>query len=346
MCEVVVEIIRLYTIAMNDMTLTSKSALTKRSALTSTSVNLYLFSPAGVKPAAASTAQAKVNLEKIGFTVRQDSDLESAEQRFAGTDAQRIAAFQRAANHAKQGKADFVMASRGGYGITRLLESLDFSVLADSSVQWLGHSDMTAFQIALFAHTRAASWQGPMAWGHFGADADCVPNLFTAQSLHDALILKKQTVSFVPPATECAAFAGLATRGVVWGGNLAMICSLLGTPHFPKAAQIRGGLLYLEDTNEPPYRIERMLLQLHQAGVLANQSAIILGDFGNVNLQNKQHLDNGYDFAAVVAHLRSVCKTPILTGLPFGHCAATLTLPMGRKAWLGIDDAGATLDWS
>ncbi|MEX8496712.1 MAG: LD-carboxypeptidase, partial [Leptothrix ochracea] len=136
-----------------------------------------------------------------------------------------------------------------------------------------------------------------------------------------------------------AGFDGLEEEGVLWGGNLSMVCSLLGTPHFPL---IKGGILFLEDVNEHPYRVERMLLQLHQAGVLAEQSAVLLGDFSG---WRKSPLDRGYNLKSAVEHLRSVCDTPILTGLPFGHVQTLVTLPVGEQVELFANGRNVMVAW-
>jgi muramoyltetrapeptide carboxypeptidase len=121
-----------------------------------------------------------------------------------------------------------------------------------------------------------------------------------------------------------------------------MINSLLGTPHWPGAKVTKGGILFLEDVNEHPYRIERSLLQLHQAGVLGAQKAVLLGAFSAFN---KSPLDRGYSLKTVVAHLRSVTRTPILTGLPFGHVPTKVCLPVGAKVTLAAEGRDAFLLW-
>ncbi|MDP9108431.1 MAG: muramoyltetrapeptide carboxypeptidase, partial [Pseudomonadota bacterium] len=128
--------------------------------------------------------------------------------------------------------------------------------------------------------------------------------------------------------------------GVLWGGNLAMLTHLIGTPYLPK---IVGGILFLEDINEHPFRIERMLLQLLYAGVLAQQSAIVLGDFSGGRLVD---FDNGYSMDSVVTLLRSRLEVPIVTGLQFGHIADKVTLPVGANASLRSSDGGWELEIS
>ncbi len=122
------------------------------------------------------------------------------------------------------------------------------------------------------------------------------------------------------------------TAGTLWGGNLAIVAHLCGTPHFPS---VEGGILFLEDVGETPYRIERMIYQLHHAGVLARQRAILLGQFTEYVLSAN---DGGYDMDTAVAHVRSVCRTPVFTGLPFGHVPDKLTLPVGGRCDLMVRD--------
>ena len=113
-------------------------------------------------------------------------------------------------------------------------------------------------------------------------------------------------------------------RGTLWGGNLAMVAHLAGTPYLPDVA---GGILFLEDVGEHPYRVERMLYQLLHAGMLARQRAVLLGAFTEYQLNAN---DAGYDLAAAIAQIRARVAVPIYTGLPFGHVPDKLTLPVGR----------------
>jgi len=135
-------------------------------------------------------------------------------------------------------------------------------------------------------------------------------------------------------AGQGAGNPALEVSGRAWGGNLAMLMSLMGTDYFPK---IDGGILYLEDIAEHPYRVERMLLQLMQAGVLARQQAIVLGDFSGYRLAAG---DNGYDFDTMLAYLRATLPCPVLTGLEFGHIPRRVTIPFGAQARLQSLDAG------
>ena len=252
-------------------------------------------------------------------------------QRFGGDDDTRLAAIHRVARAAPS----IAMATRGGYGLTRLLYRLDWPLLARSvekGTRWVGYSDLTALQMGLLAHTKAPTWWGPMASDDFGRETldEITPDCF-AEAMSGAL----EAVGF---RTE-AGFDGLEVRGTSWGGNLAMLCSLLGTPHWPK---VRGGVLMLEDVAEHPYRVERMLLQLHQAGVLASQKAVVLGAFSD---WKKSPLDRGYTLKSCVAHLREVTGVPILTGFPMGHVPTKVTVPFGMKVTLVVQGRDVLLGW-
>jgi muramoyltetrapeptide carboxypeptidase len=132
----------------------------------------------------------------------------------------------------------------------------------------------------------------------------------------------------------------LAEHATLWGGNLSVLCSLVGTPYFP---EVQGGVLFLEDVAEHPYRIERMLTQLLNAGVLSQQKAIVLGAFTAYKLTSH---DKGYKLNSVVSWLRAQLKTPVLTGLPFGHVPTKLCLPVGQEVSLLREGREAFLLWA
>ena len=281
---------------------------------------LHLYSASGVVAQAAVLRRAAKRLGTLGFDVTIDASALAKHQRFAGDDDTRLAALHRVA----QAAPGIAMATRGGYGLTRLLGRIDWALLARSiehGTRWVGHSDFT--------------WAGPLACGDFGAvEVDDITEPCFVEAMDGSL----EAVGFrTEPGLD-----GLAVRGTLWGGNLCMVNSLLGTPHWPKASVTRGGVLFLEDVNEQPYRIERSLLQLHQAGVLDAQKAVVLGAFSDFR---KSPLDRGYTLKSMVAHLRSVTKTPILTGLPFGHVPTKVTLPVGARVELLVQGRDALLGW-
>jgi muramoyltetrapeptide carboxypeptidase len=296
---------------------------------------LCLFSPSGVTLRAAAVRLAARRLAGLGFDTVLDADALRRHQRFAGDDDTRLAALHRVAREAPS----IAMATRGGYGLTRLLDRIDWPLLTHSveaGTRWVGLSDITALHMGLLRHGRGGGWAGPTAAEDFGrADEEGGVDEVTAGCFCEAMSGKLEAVGW---RTE-AGFNGLELRGRLWGGNLAVLLSLLGTPHWPR---IKGGVLFLEDVNEQPYRVERMLLQLHQAGVLAAQKAVLLGHF---TVHTRSPLDRGFSLRTVVAHLRTLVPTPILTGLPFGHVPTKLTLPVGARVQLAVQGRDAFIGW-
>jgi muramoyltetrapeptide carboxypeptidase len=302
---------------------------------------LTLFTPSGVVASARPLTLARRRLAQLGFEVQVDEAALARHQRFGGDDATRLAALHRVARVAPS----IAMATRGGYGLTRLLDRIDWTLLAKSverGTRWVGHSDLTVLQLGLLAHTKARSWAGPMACYDFGREAgehgekrvDAVDEV-TRDCFLEAMSGELEAVGF---RTE-PGFDGLDVKGVLWGGNLCMVNSLLGTPHWPR---IKGGVLFLEDVNEHPYRVERSLLQLQQAGVLDAQKAVLLGAFSD---WKKSPLDRGYTLKSMVAMLRSVTRTPVLTGLPFGHVPTKVTLPIGARVQLVVQARDVLMGW-
>lgn len=299
---------------------------------------LTILSPSGVVARPASLRLAARRLNALGFSCRIDEAALARSQRFAGTDDQRLQALHRVAAEAPS----VAMASRGGYGLTRLLDGIDWKLLARSverGTRWVGHSDFTALHTALLAHTGASGWAGPMACDDFGRpEADGGTDDVTAGTFGEAMRGELEAVGF---RTE-AGFDGLSVRGLLWGGNLTMLGSMLGTRHWPSAAAIQGGILFVEDVNEHPFRVERLLLQLLQAGVLQRQKALLMGSF---TAWRPSPLDRGYSLKTAVARLREATGVPILTGLPFGHVPTKVTLPVGRRARLWVEGRNALLGW-
>lgn len=293
--------------------------------------SLTVFAPSGVVAQPRRLGLAARRLAALGFDVLMDDSARARHQRFAGDDDTRLAAIHRVALAAPS----VALAARGGYGLTRLLDRLDWDLLARSverGTRWVGFSDLTALHLGLLAHRGVSGWAGPMAVDPFGQDE---PDEVTVDCFREAMSGELEAVGF---RTE-SGFDGLDAQGMLWGGNLAMVCSLLGTPHWPR---VDGGVLFLEDVNEHPYRVERMLLQLHQAGVLARQKAILLGAFSDWKVSP---LDRGYSLKQAVAAVRAACGVPVLTGLPFGHVPTRVSLPIGVPVRVVVERRQAFVFW-
>lgn len=263
------------------------------------------------------------------FRVICPAAVRRSHQRFSGTDATRVDAL-----HAMLARDDVevVMAVRGGYGLSRLLDQIDYDLIARSNKILVGHSDFTALTAAMYAQGKSIGYCGPTAGYDFGAQA---VSPFTEGHFFGVLHNARHRVE----VTASNPYR-LHLFGRIWGGNLAMLAHLVGTRYLPR---MRNGILFVEDINEHPYRIERMLYQLHHAGILARQRALVLGDFSEYKLLPN---DNGFNFETMVTHLRERIGIPVITGLPFGHCHDKLTIPFGAKAALDVWHSGFSLELS
>ncbi|WJF89152.1 muramoyltetrapeptide carboxypeptidase [Paraburkholderia bonniea] len=293
---------------------------------------LELIAPSGYPDDPQTVQRALQQLRAQGLQIQGEQVTQRCVQRFAGTDGERIADLNRLADPERR-LPDIVMAVRGGYGAVRLLHELDYKGLQqrlhDQPVALVGHSDFTAIQLALLARAGLTTFSGPMLTSDFGAP---VLSAFTLQHFWSALTQPVFTLSSMVPQLQSADVTGL-----LWGGNLAVLASLVGTPYLP---QVQGGILFIEDINEQPFRLERMIYQLHEAGILRQQQALLLGDFSG---GRRFDYDNGYDLHAMIDQVRSVIGIPLVTGLSFGHIPDKVTLPVGAKARLLANAHGFTL---
>lgn len=331
--------------------------------------HIYIYSPSGAVRDKAAFKRGIARLKTLGHEVEVDPDALASYQRFAGDDDTRLAAIHRAAASG----ADVALISRGGYGITRILGGIHYKAVAkaiDKGMLFVGISDFTAFSLAVLAKTGKVTWAGPALCEGFGSggqpDApdghghgehtlpddimeDCFNDLIIGQG-EGAGWRQNREQNREPSSTAISSIATHAYSTVakgtfsiknatLWGGNLAVLSSMVGTPYFPA---IKGGVLFLEDVAEHPYRVERMLTQLLHSGVLASQKAIILGQFTEYKLVPH---DKGFKLQTVVDWLRSQIKTPILTNLPYGHVATKVVLPVGATVELAVEGRDALLFW-
>ncbi|MDR2462707.1 MAG: muramoyltetrapeptide carboxypeptidase [Verrucomicrobiales bacterium] len=294
---------------------------------------IELIAPSGYPPDARRVSRAVERLRAAGHVIVSEERARRKFQRFCGTDAERLGDINLLGD-AEREPADIALTVRGGYGLTRLLADVDYEKIARSlrvrPTLLAGHSDFTALQLALLAEAGAVTFSGPMLCADFGAE---VLSGFTWKNFWRALEAPEVEYFWADESLSAA----VTVSGTLWGGNLAMVCSLLGTRYFPN---VNGGILFVEDVNEPPFRVERLLYQLHLSGVLRRQRALVLGVFSACGTVE---YDNGYGLPAVVGQLRRVAGIPIVSGLPFGHCADKVTLPVGADGELRCRDGQVVL---
>ena len=297
--------------------------------------HIYIYSPSSAVRDKSVVRRGVARLKALGHEVELDQAVFASHMRFAGDDEIRLAAIHRAAASG----ADVALITRGGYGLTRILPGVRYKAVAkaiERGTRFVGLSDFTAFQNAVLAKTGAVTWSGPAVEEDFGVEGE--PDDIMQACFQDLLAGQGEGTGWRVPASEAPARL-LQAKGTLWGGNLAIVAGLVGTPWLP---QVRAGILFLEDVHEHPYRIERMLTQLLYAGVLARQQAILLGQFSNY--KSYPH-DKGFKLQTVVNWLRTQVKCPVLTGLPFGHVATKVVLPVGAPVQLAVDGRDAFVVW-
>ncbi|KGD73743.1 peptidase S66 [Tatumella morbirosei] len=297
----------------------------------SASHTIRLIAPSGYcinQPAAERGLQF---LRDAGHRLENDTVIQRRFQRFAGTDEQRLTDINQLAHCTEL--PDIALAVRGGYGASRLLTKIDYPALAErltgQPVALCGHSDFTAIQLALLSQCGLITFSSPMLAGNFGASP---PSEFTLQHFWKLLRQKSYTIHWSGNIQK-----DFSAEGVLWGGNLAMLTSLTGTRWMP---DIDNGILFIEDINEHPFRIERMLLQLWHAGILQRQQAVITGSFSGGTLSD---YDNGFSLDTVWQYMQELCGVPFIDGLQFGHEQETVTLPIGASARLNSLGTARTL---
>ncbi|MBO5658744.1 MAG: LD-carboxypeptidase [Duodenibacillus sp.] len=257
--------------------------------------------------------KAVSGLEALGWKVVEAPNTRRIDRRFAGTDQERIAGLEAMFGDPN---VDVVMALRGGYGTARLLPDIDWELMARSEAVLVGLSDITALSLGLLTKTGRGSWQGPVAtWFS-------TPNETRDRRFMQAMRNDRFEFECPVQGDECR------VEGLLWGGNLTILTSLIGTPYFPR---FEDGILLIEDVAEPAWRIERHLNQLIDAGVMARQKAILVGDMRGSETACGSG-DGAFGLADALDYIRRKTGLPIVTGLPFGHIPDSATLPVGVRA--------------
>ena len=290
---------------------------------------IAIIAPGAYAPNVSFALRGIERLRSRGWTVKNLVSLESKYLRFSADESTRLAQIYQAADDPE---VDVVMALRGGYGLSRILDQIDFDRLAASGKLFVGFSDFTPLHCGLFARAGKISFAGPMLYDDLGSEQE---QEFTFDQFRRCLTSGDYGFS-----VDVAGNPDAALEGTFWGGNLAMLVHLVGTPFLP---QIQDGILFIEDVNENPYRVERMILQLHHAGILAHQKALVLGHFTNYR---STEYDNGYDFNTMLDFIRNKIQIPVITGLPFGHCPNKVTLPFGAQVSLIANRQQISLNFS
>jgi muramoyltetrapeptide carboxypeptidase len=278
-----------------------------------------LIAPAGPLRGPEDVAAAEANTRVFGWEPVVGESVLACDGYLAGSDAQRLADINWALNDAT---IDALWCIRGGYGITRILDEIDYDALIRHPKPVIGYSDITALHCAIGQRCHLVSYHAPTA------RATMTP--FTRNSFERALIFGEDPCGTAHSARTVR--AGTA-QGRVMGGNVALLSALCGTPYAP---DLRDAILVLEDINEPVYRIDRMLHQLAMTGALAEVRGIAFGqctgcEDGDDGAREGRTLDR------VLREVADRFTIPCVAGFPFGHVDDQWSLPLGYLATLDAD---------
>lgn len=264
-------------------------------------------------------------LENQGYRVKIDSPGDMVYSFSAGSNTARVQSIHRMF---EDPEIKAVICLRGGYGSLQLLPYIDYRLIYNNPKIFIGYSDITALHIALQQKAGLVTFHGPMIYPELGTPV--LPPYTKTILIHTLKAPSPLGRIPLPPGyPRLLTLKPGQARGLVTGGNLSLVAATLGTPY---EINTRGKILFLEDVGESPYRLDRMLTQLHLAGKLHEAAGIIFGNFSDCG--EPGHLEVIFRFAGLV-------EIPSIYGLPAGHLPIQATLPLGIHALL--DASGGSL---
>ena len=255
-------------------------------------------------------------IESIGFRVELAPNVYKECGYLAGNDDERLKDIHLLFN---KKSVKCIFAARGGYGSMRLINKLDYSLIKRNPKILVGYSDITALQLAILAKTGLISFSGPMvgvelADGLKPKQEEQFWQMLTSSSLPDSITI---------PKNKQRCYSKGFAKGCLLGGNLSIISALIGTSYFPN---ISNTILFLEEIDERPYRIDRMLMQLKLAGIFYRTNGILLGMFTNCIPEKRKP---SLSLEQVLQDLFNGCSFPVIGHIPYGHRGGSLTFPIG-----------------
>jgi len=289
-----------------------------------------------VSPASPITDPSRIDkgvryLESLGYRVEIAPSVLKNHGYLAGTDEERAGDL-----HALFARKDVraIMCIRGGYGTPRLLRLINYRLIASNPKIFVGYSDLTSLQLAIWKRTGLVQFHGPMV----GVDMADEMDAFTEGLFWQTVTAASRVGAIALPDPQPTALTGGKARGRLLGGNLALLVSSMGTRYFP---DLRDALLYLEDIGEEPYRVDRMLFQLLNAGILHGVSGILAGQFTDCG--PKDTTKPSFSVDEVFRQIADLTDRPFLARLPFGHESRKMTIPLGITA--RVDASRGTIEY-
>ena len=287
-----------------------------------------LIAPASPPQDPKAVDRAAAALEQFGFKPKLAKNVRARHGFLAGGDRERAADLM--AMFADK-KVKAIICMRGGYGSARILDRLDYKVIRRNPKILSGYSDITSLHFAFARNVNLISIHAPMFNG--ALDGPKLPE-FTKKSFFRTVMEAKPAGSICDgyEGKTVSILRGGVAEGRLIGGNLSLICASLGTPFAPS---FKGKILFFEDISEKPYRLDRMLTQLLNAGILRQVAGVAVGvnqDCAHPDAKVvKEYLQTAAD---VLKERLTSLRVPVVTGLPFGHVDLNATIPVGAKARL------------
>jgi muramoyltetrapeptide carboxypeptidase len=292
-----------------------------------------IIAPSSPPPDPKAVDRAAEALEKFGFTPKLSANVRARHGFLAGGDRERAGDLMEMFTD-KKVKA--IICLRGGYGSARLLDLLDYRVIRRNPKILSGFSDITSLHGAFAKKVNMISIHAPMLNG--GLQAKDLPE-FTRAAFFRTVMEAKAPGSIVVGYDQKSISTlrcGVA-EGRLIGGNLSVLCASIGTPYEPS---FKGKILFIEDINEQPYRLDRLLTQLINAGVMQQLAGVAVGVNRDCEDDNEDAVIDEYrqSPADVMAERLSSLGVPVVMGLPFGHVALNAAIPVGAQAKLDGDN--------
>jgi muramoyltetrapeptide carboxypeptidase len=290
-----------------------------------------IIAPASAPPDHKAVDRAAEALERFGFKPKLAKNIRARLGFLAGTDRERATDLMAMFTN-KNVKA--IICLRGGYGAARILDRLDYDVIRRHPKILSGYSDITSLHCALARKVNLISIHAPML---NGALADPKVPEFTKQSFLRTVMEAKPAGSICEgyDGKTVSILRGGVAEGRLIGGNLSVLCASLGTPFAPS---FKGKILFFEDINEKPYKLDRMLTQLLNAGIFSQIAGVAVGVNADCNDPDaKPGGEYRQSHADVVKERLASLRVPVVTGLPFGHVALNATIPVGASARLDAE---------
>ena len=288
-----------------------------------------LVAPAGPLRLPADLDRASENARALGWEPVVGANAGKQTAYFAGGDDERLADLNAAI---RDDDVTAIWCLRGGYGAMRLLDGIDYDALRRNPKAIIGFSDITAFHCAADRRAHVQSIHGPTARSKLTA--------FAERSLRAAV---RRDADPCGDASGAKTLVGGLARGRLTGGNLAILAALHGTRYQP---DYNGAILVLEDVNEAPYRIERMLMTLRLSGDLQRCAGIVFGSFTNTGETDDKALGGRRTVLEVLDEAAQAAGVPAICGAPVGHIDDQWSIPLGANAELDADAKRLTVSMS